>query len=87
MKQITVSDVTIKQLQTSREYSLSFKEKIELAKLVDRLHADVIELEGLSGKKAFEALYRLDFSAASRASADLAAEWRDEKAVAARLKQ
>ena len=47
----------------------------------------VFTLQGLSGKKAFEALYRLDFSAASRAGAELSAEWRDEKAVAARLKQ
>ena len=52
MKRILLSDVTMKQLRTSRAFSLSFKEKIELARLADRLHADVIELEGVTNKKA-----------------------------------
>ncbi len=45
MKQIKISDVTMK--QSSEDFRLSFKEKIELAKLLDRLGVDVIELEGL----------------------------------------
>ena len=44
MKNIKISDVTMKQ-QTG-EISLSFKEKIELAKLLDKLGVAVIELEG-----------------------------------------
>ena len=43
MKQIRISDVTMK--QTGAEISLSFKEKIELAKLLDRLGVSAIELE------------------------------------------
>ena len=49
MKQIRISDVTMK--QAAEGFSLSFKEKIELAKLLDRLGASVIELEGIHGSK------------------------------------
>ena len=42
MKQIRISDVTMK--QTTGEFALSFKEKIELAKLLDRLGVFAIEL-------------------------------------------
>ena len=45
MKQIKISDVTMK--QATEEFSLSFKEKIELAKLLDKLGVSVIELEGI----------------------------------------
>ena len=49
MKTIKISDMTMKQ-QTS-EISLSFKEKIELAKLLDKLGVSVIELEGIVSAK------------------------------------
>ena len=45
MKQIRISDVTMK--QSSEAFSLSFREKIELAKLLDKLGVSVIELEGI----------------------------------------
>lgn len=43
MEQIRISDVTLK--QTGKDFSLSFKEKIEIPKLLDRLGVSVIELE------------------------------------------
>ena len=49
MKEIRISDVTMK--QTGRDLSLSFKEKIELAKLLDKLDVSVIELEGIRSTK------------------------------------
>ncbi len=49
MKQIRISDVTMK--QNTGEISLSFKEKIELAKLLDKLEVSVIELEGIHNSK------------------------------------
>jgi len=49
MKQIRISDVTMK--QTTEEFSLSFKEKIELAKLLDKLGVSVIELEGIHASR------------------------------------
>ena len=46
MKQIRISDATMK--QTSEDFRLSFKEKIEFSKLLDKLGVDVIELEGMT---------------------------------------
>ena len=43
MEQIRISDVTMK--QTGKGFSLSFKEKIEIPKLLDKLGVSVIELE------------------------------------------
>lgn len=49
MKQIRISDVTMK--QTAEGFSLSFKEKIELSKLLDKLGTDLIELEGIQNPR------------------------------------
>ena len=49
MKNIKISDVTMK--QQTNEISLSFKEKIELAKLLDKLGVSVIELEGIASPR------------------------------------
>ena len=49
MRTIRISDMTMKQGEGS--FSLSFKEKIELAKLLDRLGISVIELEGISATR------------------------------------
>ena len=49
MNRIRISDVTMK--QKGQEISLSFKEKIELAKLLDKLDVSVIELEGIRSPK------------------------------------
>ncbi len=46
---VRISDITMK--QSAEGFSLSFKEKIELAKQLDKLGASVIELEGLSGSR------------------------------------
>ena len=43
MNKIRISDVTMK--QTGPEISLSFREKIEMSKLLDKLGVDIIELE------------------------------------------
>ena len=50
-----------------------------------RIKELVFTLQGLSGSKAFESLYRLDFGSAAPASADLPAEWRSDRIVAGRL--
>ena len=44
MRQISITDVTIRQAGKAAGYTLSFREKIELAKLLDRAGVDVIEL-------------------------------------------
>ncbi len=47
---IKISDMTMK--QTAEGFSLSFREKIELAKLLDKLGTTVIEVEGLHGSRS-----------------------------------
>lgn len=49
MDQIQISDITLK--QTGKDFSLSFKEKIEIPKLLDKLDVTVIELEGIAQPK------------------------------------
>lgn len=49
MKQIKISDATMKQI--SEGFCLSFKEKIEFSKLLDKLGADIIELEGIDNPR------------------------------------
>ncbi len=49
MVSIRISDMTMK--QKAEGFSLSFKEKIELAKLLDKLGVSVIELEGIENPK------------------------------------
>ena len=66
MNKIRISDVTMK--QEAKSLSLSFREKIELAKLLDALGADVIELEGLEGSKT-DALRIKSIAAAVKDSA------------------
>ena len=49
MKNIRISDVTMK--QRVGDFNLSFKEKIEVSKLLDKLGVSVIELEGITSPK------------------------------------
>lgn len=49
MRQIIISDATMK--GSSEELRLSFKEKIELSKLLDKLGVDIIELEGIKNPR------------------------------------
>ena len=49
MERIRISDMTMK--QGSKETALSFKEKIELAKQLDKLGVSVIELEGIQNAR------------------------------------
>ena len=49
MERIRISDMTMK--QGGKELSLSFKEKIELSKLLDKLGVSVIELEGIQNAR------------------------------------
>jgi len=65
MRMIKISDITMK--QGTKAFSLSFREKIELAKLLDGLGVSVIELEGISGSRT-DALRVKSVAAAVRES-------------------
>ena len=49
MTQVRICDITMK--QATKAFSLSFKEKIELAKHLDKLGVDVVELEGVESPR------------------------------------
>ena len=66
MRRIVISDATMK--QTSENFRLTFKEKIELSKLLDKLGVDVIELEGIKNPR-IDALQIKSISAAVTDSA------------------
>ncbi len=51
MRNIKISDVTMKQTGKGIDFTLSFREKIELAKLLDRLEIAVIELHPIENLK------------------------------------
>ncbi len=51
MVKLTISDVTLKQTAKSGDYSLSFREKIEIAKLLNKIHVSVIELPAIVKEK------------------------------------
>ncbi len=51
MENLYISDVTLRQEQKRAESALSFREKIEIAKLLDRLHAFGIELAPIQNEK------------------------------------
>ena len=48
MRTVKITDVTMAQLSKATDLSLSFKDKLELAKHLDKLGVSVIELEGIS---------------------------------------
>ena len=66
MNHIRISDVTMK--QTGQNFSLSFREKIEMAKLLDKLGVDLIELEPIVQPK-IDALRIKSIAAAVKHSA------------------
>ena len=52
MEIVRVSDITMKLMAKRGDNPLSFKGKLEIAKLLDRLGVSVIELEGLGASRA-----------------------------------
>ena len=52
MKTIKIIDATLRNPAALRESALTFKQKLELARTLDRLRVDVIELPAISGGRA-----------------------------------
>jgi 2-isopropylmalate synthase len=63
MRQIVISDATMK--QTSDDLRLTFKEKIELAKILDKLGVDLIELDAIKSLRIDSLLIKSIVSAVS----------------------
>ena len=51
MREIRVSDITMREAAASKQLSLSFKEKLEIVKVLDRIGVDPIEVEGIESSK------------------------------------
>lgn len=65
MKHISIADMTIRQAGKAAGYTLSFREKIELAKVLDRLGVDAIELQAVENPKIDHLLIKSIASAVS----------------------
>lgn len=65
MRKVTVSDMTLKAAAAKAEQALSFKEKLEIAKQLDKARASVIETAPLQGDKADVLLIKSIASAAA----------------------
>lgn len=52
MNTIRLSDITLRQAVSSRAFSVSFKERIEIARSLDRLHVDAVELPVIQDARA-----------------------------------
>ena len=47
MKTVKVYDITLREIGRSRAAALSFKERVEIARTLDRLQVDAVELPAL----------------------------------------
>ena len=87
MKQIRISDATMKQI--TEDFRLSFKEKIEFSKLLDKLGADVIELEAIANARIDSLRIKSIATAVNNSAIAVPVELNDEsiEATWAALKQ
>ncbi|MEE1320211.1 MAG: alpha-isopropylmalate synthase regulatory domain-containing protein [Acutalibacteraceae bacterium] len=52
MEKLSIADITLKQAAKNSDYALSFREKIEIAKLLDKVNVSVIELPQIIKEKS-----------------------------------
>lgn len=68
MKRIRLNDITLREATNRKEGGLSFKEIIEVAKILDRLNTDVISLAPIVNEKIDSLLVRTVSSAVKRSA-------------------
>ncbi len=89
MRTICFSDITLREIATSGEMRPSFKEKLETARALDRLHMDAIELPYAAGNaaellanKTIVSMVKTEITAAVGLSEDSVAEtWESVRAA------
>jgi spermidine/putrescine-binding protein len=79
MKRIVISDSTMKQF--SKDIQLSFKEKIELAKLLDKIGVDFIELNGIKNARIDSLLIKSIVSAVNDSKIAVPVELNDSENI------
>lgn len=67
MAKINVADITLRECGKSPRLSLSFKDKIEIIKLLDKLHCNIIELPEITNETSDELLFKTAASLANHA--------------------
>ena len=83
MRNIRISDITMKQSPEAGGFSLSFREKIELAKQLDRLGVDVIEVGPVVNRRIDTLLVKSLASAVQRSTLALPVNLADADAAEA----
>ena len=63
MKNLLIEEITLREMEKNPNTNLSFKEKLEIAKLLDRLHVDVIALGSADADRSADAAVRAIASA------------------------
>lgn len=79
MRQIVISDATMK--QAGEDLRLTFKEKIELAKLLDKLGVDLIELDGIKNPRIDSLLIKSIVSAVGNSRIAVPVELLNEESL------
>lgn len=89
MNQISISDVTMKKTGRIEDFTLSFKEKIDLARVLDRLNVSVIEADAIEHPQIDSLLLKSISSAVQNSTIAVPVELNVEsvKATAAALKE
>ncbi len=83
MQKVNLSDITLREASAELENSLSFKEKIEIAKLLDKLNIDVITLAPITSAKRDALLVRTIASAVKKSSLSIPTGYTEESVCAA----
>ena len=58
MKTVRIADINLRQIMSDKKSTISFKNKVELAKLLDKLNIDTVETGMVDGGKTDELLVR-----------------------------
>ena len=58
MKTVRIADITLRQIMSDKKSTISFKNKVELAKLLDKMNIDTVETGMVDGGKTDELLVR-----------------------------
>lgn len=78
MKRLTVTDRTLAVLASEKEKILSFREKVQIARRLDKLGFDAIELPAPKNEKEDSVLYRTIAASVETAQLKVPVRWKEE---------
>jgi 2-isopropylmalate synthase len=83
MQKVRLTDITLREASLELESSLSFKEKIEIAKLLDKLNMDTIALAPITNARKDTLLVRTIASAVKKSTLSIPSGYTEESVCAA----